>query len=98
MESKKEFIHQKYQNFINFLVEKSSLTYEQLQDEEEIKDFKNMQPEDIIKFGMSTLRTYKNNLDYPASKIMEIFKIDINDRSAKLIIFNYLELILSLST
>ena len=94
MQSKKDFLDQKYQNFINFLVERSSLSYEQLQDQEEIQDFKNMQTQDIIKFGMSTLKTYKNNLDYPATKIMEIFKIDINDRSAKLIIFNYLELIL----
>ena len=57
-----------------------------------------MTEEDILKFGLSTLQPYKNNLDFPAVKIMECFKIDPLDKSTKMIIINYLELILSIST
>ena len=98
MQTKKQFISEKYKNFMNVLIDKSSLTREQLENEPDIKDFKNMTEEDILKFGLSTLQPYKNNLDFPAVKIMECFKIDPNDRSTKLIIINYLELILSIST
>ena len=96
IQSKKEFIKQKYANFIKVLVDKSSLTLEQLENEPDIQSFKDMTEEDILKFGLSTLQPYKNNLDFPAVKIMETFKIP-NDRSTKLIIINYLELILSIS-
>ena len=98
IQSKKEFIKQKYANFIKVLVDKSSLTLEQLENEPDIQSFKDMTEEDILKFGLSTLQPYKNNLDFPAVKIMECFKIDPNDKSTKLIIINYLELILSIST
>ena len=97
IQSKKEFIKQKYANFIKVLVDKSSLTLEELENEPDIQSFKSMSEEDILKFGLSTLQPYKNNLDFPAVKIMETFKIDSNDRSAKMIIINYLELILSIS-
>ena len=98
MQSKKEFIKQKYANFIKVLVDKSSLTLEQLENEPDIQSFKDMTEEDILKFGLSTLQPYKNNLDFPADRVMQTFKIDPNDRSTKLIIINYLELILSIST
>jgi hypothetical protein len=57
-----------------------------------------MTEEDILKFSISTLQPYKKNLNFPADKIIETFKIDPNDRSAKMIIINYLELILSISS
>ena len=98
IQSKKEFIKQKYANFIKVLVDKSSLTLEQLENEPDIQSFKDMTEEDILKFGLSTLQPYKKNLDFPAVKIMETFKIDPTDRSTKMIIINYLELILSIST
>ena len=98
MQTKKDFIKQKYTNFIKVLVDKSSLTLEQLENEPDIQSFKSMSEEDILKFGLSTLQPYKNNLDFPAVKIMETFKIDLNDRSAKMIIINYLELILSIAS
>ena len=98
IQSKKEFIKQKYANFIKVLVDKSSLTLEQLENEPDIQSFKDMTEEDILKFGLSTLQPYKNYLDFPAVKITECFKIDPHDRSTKLIIINYLELILSIST
>ena len=98
MQTKKDFIKQKYKNFMNVLIDKSSLTREELENEPDIRDFKNMTEEDILKFGLSTLQPYKNNLDFPAVKIMETFKIDPTDRSTKMIIINYLELILSIST
>ena len=97
IQSKKEFIKQKYANFIKVLVDKSSLTLEQLENEPDIQSFKQMTEEDILKFGLATLLPYKNNLNFCAEKIMETFKIDLNDRSAKMIIINYLELILSIS-
>ena len=98
IQTKKQFIQQKYANFIKVLVDKSSLTQEELENEPDIKEFKNMSEEDILKFSISTLQPYRNNLDFPAVKIMECFKIDNNDRSAKMIIINYLELILSISS
>jgi len=98
MQTKKDFIKQKYKNFMNVLIDKSSLTLEELENEPDIKSFKDMTEEDILKFGLSTLQPYKNNLDFPAVKIMECFKIDPLDKSTKMIIINYLELILSIST
>ena len=98
MQTKKDFTKQKYKNFMNVLIDKSSLTLEELENEPDIRDFKNMTEEDILKFGLSTLQPYKNNLDFPAVKIMECFKIDPLDKSTKMIIINYLELILSIST
>ena len=90
IQSKKEFIKQKYANFIRVLVDKSSLTLEELENEPDIQSSKQMTEEDILKFGLSTLQPYKNNLNFCAEKIMETFKIDLNDRSAKMIIINYL--------
>ena len=98
MQTKKDFIKQKYKNFMNVLIDKSSLTLEELENEPDIKSFKDMTEEDILKFGLSTLQPYKNNLDFPAVKIIECFKIDPLDKSTKMIIINYLELILSIST
>ena len=98
MQTKKDFIKQKYKNFMNVLIDKSSLTLEELENEPDIKSFKDMTEEDILKFGLSTLQSYKNNLDFPAARIMETFKIDPLDKSTKMIIINYLELILSIST
>ena len=97
MQTKKDFIKQKYTNFMNVLIDKSSLTLEELENDPDIQSFKSMSEEDILKFGLATLQPYKNNLDFCAEKIMETFKIDPNDRSAKMIIINYLELILSIS-
>ena len=97
MQTKKDFIKQKYTNFMNVLIDKSSLTLEELENEPDIQSFKSMSEEDILKFGLTTLQPYKNNLNFCAEKIMETFKIDLNDRSAKMIIINYLELILSIS-
>ncbi len=98
IQTKKEFIKNKYSNFIKVLVDKSSLSQEELECEPDIRDFKNMTEENILKFSISTLQPYKKNLDFPAVKIMETFKIDANDRSCKLIIINYLELFFSISS
>ena len=54
-----------------------------------------MTEEELIIFAVNKLSPYKNNLCYPAKKIMEIFKID-EDNQKRLMIENYLELILSL--
>ena len=56
MQTKKQFISEKYKNFMNVLIDKSSLTREQLENEPDIRDFKNMTEEDILKFGLSTLQ------------------------------------------
>ena len=98
MQTKKDFIKQKYKNFMNVLIDKSCMSLEELENEPEIKSFKDMTEEDILKFSISTLQPYKNNLDFPADRVMQTFKIDPNDRSAKMIIINYLELILSISS
>ena len=98
MQTKKQFISEKYKNFMNVLIDKSSLSLEELENEPDIRDFKNMTEEEILKFGLSTLQPYKNNLVFPADRIMQTFRIDPTDRSTKMIIINYLELILSIST
>jgi len=98
IQSKKDFIQEKYKNFMNVLINKSCMSLEELENEPDIKSFKDMTPEDILKFGLSTLQPYKNNLDFPAERVMQTFKIDPTDRSTKMIIINYLELILSIST
>ena len=98
IQTKKQFISEKYANFIKVLVDKSSLTQEELENEPDIQSFKHMTEEDILKFSISTLQPYKKNLNFPADKIIETFKIDANDRSTKLIIINYLELIISISS
>ena len=54
-----------------------------------------MKEEELIIFAINKLSPYKNNLSYPAKRIMEIFKID-EDNQKRLMIENYLELILSL--
>ena len=59
MQTKKNFIKQKYANFMNVLIDKSVLTKEELEFEPDIRDFKNMSEEDILKFGISTLQPYK---------------------------------------
>ena len=98
IQTKKEFIQEKYKNFMNVLINKSCMSLEELENEPDIKSFKDMTEEDVLKFGLSTLQPYKNNLDFPADRVMQTFKIDPNDRSTKMIIVNYLELILSIST
>ena len=98
IQTKKMFISEKYKNFINVLIEKSSMSLQEIENEPSIQDFKNMTEENVLKFGISTLQPYKNNLDFPAVRIMQTFKIDPNDKSTKMIIINYLELILSIST
>ena len=98
IQTKKDFIKEKYANFIKVLVDKSSLTLEELENEPDIQSFKQMTEEDILKFSISTLQPYKKNLDFPAVKVMETFKIDPLDKSCKMIIINYLELILSISS
>jgi len=98
IQTKKDFIKEKYANFIKVLVDKSSLTLEELENEPDIQSFKDMTEEDILKFSISTLQPYKKNLDFPAVKIMETFQIDPLDKSCKMIIINYLELILSISS
>ena len=98
IQTKKDFIKEKYANFIKVLVDKSSLTLEELENEPDIQSFKQMTEEDILKFSISTLQPYKKKLDFCAEKIMQTFKIDPFDKSCKLIIINYLELILSISS
>ena len=98
IQTKKDFIQEKYSNFIKILVDKSSVSQKELEANADIQSFKQMTPEDVLKFGLSTLQPYKNNLDFPAERVMQTFKIDPNDRSTKMIIINYLELILSIST
>ena len=98
IQSKKDFIQEKYKNFMNVLINKSCMSLEELENEPDIKTFKDMTPEDVLKFGLSTLQPYKNNLDFPAERVMQTFKIDPNDRSTKMIIINYLELFLHISS
>jgi len=98
IQTKKQFISEKYANFIKILIDKSCMSLEELENEPDIQSFKQMTEEDVLKFGITTLKPYKNNLNFPCEKIMQTFKIDPLDKSCKMIIVNYLELILSISS
>ena len=93
--TKREYLRVKYNNMQLYLISNSTLESNEIENNEDIKEFKRMSEEEIIVFGIKHLKPYKSNLEYPAKKIMDIFKINDN-RSVLLMIMNYLELILSL--
>ena len=95
MKSKREYLKEKYNSFQVYLVSQSNISPEELENNEDVKEFRKMNEEQLIIFAVNKLNPYKNNLSYPAKKIMEIFKIDENNQK-RLMIENYLELILSL--
>ena len=95
MKTKRDFLKEKYESFQLYLMSQSSITSEELENDEDVIEFKKMNEEKLIIFGINKLSPYKNNLSYPAKRIMEIFKIDENNQK-RLMIENYLELILSL--
>ena len=75
IQTKKQFIQEKYSNFIKVLVDKSTVSQEELENDPDIKEFKNMTEEDVLKFGITTLKPYKNNLDFPATRIWKRSKL-----------------------
>ena len=95
MKTKRDYLKEKYNSFQVYLVSQSNIEPEELENDEDVKEFKKMNEEQLIIFAVNKLSPYKNNLSYPAKKIMEIFKID-EDNQKRLMIENYLELILSL--
>ena len=95
MKSKREFLKEKYESFQLYLMSQSTITSEELENDEDVIEFRKMNEEQLIMFAINKLSPYKNNLSYPAKRIMEIFKIDQNNQK-RLMIENYLELILSL--
>ena len=94
--NKRDYLRLKYHNSQLYLISHSSLEYNELENNEDIKEFKKMTEEEIILFGIKHLRPYKSNLEFPGKKIMDIFKIDTTNRSVLLMVINYLQLILSL--
>ena len=95
MKSKRLFLKEKYESFQSYLMSQSTITSEELENDEDVIEFRKMNEEQLIYFGISKLSHYKNNLSYPSKRIMEIFKIEENNQK-RLMIENYLELILSL--
>ena len=93
---KRDYLRLKYNNMQLYLISNSTLNTNELENNEDIKSFKEMSEEQIIVFAIKNLKTYKKDLTFPAKKIMDVFKIDTNNRSILLMIINYLELILSL--
>ena len=94
--NKRDYLRLKYNNMQLYLISNSTLNTNELENNEDIKSFKEMSEEQIIVFAIKNLKTYKKDLTFPAKKIMDVFKIDTNNRSILLMIINYLELILSL--
>ena len=94
--NKRDYLRLKYNNMQLYLISHSTLESNELENNEDIKSFKEMSEEQIIVFAIKNLKTYKKDLTFPAKKIMDVFKIDTNNRSILLMIINYLELILSL--
>ena len=95
MKTKRDFLREKYDSFKSYLMSQSSLDSNELEQNEDVIEFRKMNEEQLIMFAINKLSPYKNNLGYPAKRIMEIFKIDENNQK-RLMIENYLELILSL--
>ena len=95
MKSKREYLKEKYNSFQVYLVSQSNIEPHELENNEDVKEFRKMTEEELIIFAVNKLNPYKNNLSYPAKRIMDIFKID-QDNQKRLMIENYLELILSL--
>ena len=94
--NKRDYLRLKYNNFQLYLISNSSLESNEIENNEEIKEFKKMSEEEIILFAIKHLKPNKSNLEYPAKKIMDVFKIDTTNRSVILMVINYLELILNL--
>ena len=94
--NKRDYLRLKYNNMQLYLISNSTLNTNELENNEDIKSFKEMTEEQIIVFAIKNLAPYKKDLTFPAKKIMDVFKIDTNNRSILLMIINYLELILSL--
>ncbi len=94
--NKRDYLRLKYNNFQLYLISHSTLKSNELENNEDIKEFKKMTEQEIILFAIKHLRPYHSNLGYPAKKISDIFKIDTTNRSVLLMVINYLELILSL--
>ena len=95
MKSKRLFLKEKYESFQSYLMSQSTITSEELENDEDVIEFRKMNEEQLIYFAINKLSPYKNNFSYPAKRIMEIFKIEENNQK-RLMIENYLELILSL--
>ena len=95
MKTKRDFLKEKYEKFQEYLMSQSNIKSEELENDEDVIEFRKMNEEQLIMFAINKLSPYKNNLSYPAKRIMEIFKIDQNNQK-RLMIENYLELILKL--
>jgi hypothetical protein len=95
MKTKRDFLKEKYESFQSYLMSQSNVQSNELENDEDVIEFRKMNEEQLIMFAINKLSPYKNNLSYPAKRIMEIFKIDENNQK-RLMIENYLELILSL--
>ena len=95
MKTKRDFLKEKYESFQLYLMSQSTITSEELENDEDVIEFRKMNEQQLIYFAINKLSPYKNNLSYPAKRIMEIFKIEENNQK-RLMIENYLELILSL--
>ena len=95
MKTKRDFLKEKYESFQSYLMSQSNVKSNELENDEDVIEFKHLNEEQLIMFAINKLSPYKNNLGYPAKRIMGIFKIEENNQK-RLMIENYLELILSL--
>ena len=96
MKTKRDYLKEKYNSFQVYLVSQSNIEPHELENNEDVKEFRKMTEEELIIFAVNKLNPYKNNLSYPAKRIMQIFQISPEDNQKRLMIENYLELILSL--
>lgn len=93
--SKREYLRQKYKNFQTFLLSSSTVDQYILEGTEDVRAFSEMTEEQLIVFAITKLKPYKDDLSYPCTKIMEVFKIR-DEKATRFMIINYLELLLSL--
>ena len=61
MKSKKEFLNSKYSSFKSYLMSQSTITSEELENDEDVIEFRKMTEEQLIMFAINKLSPYKKN-------------------------------------
>ena len=59
MKSKREFLKEKYESFQSYLMSQSSITSNELENDEDVIEFKKMNEEQLIMFAINKLSPYK---------------------------------------
>ena len=59
MKSKREFLKEKYESFQSYLMSQSNIKSEELENDEDVIEFRKMNEEQLIMFAINKLSPYK---------------------------------------